>query len=212
MPQATFLAQSTFLLAYLAAWAGWLVDYQQPVYLLTPHEDLAEAVRVLRKIGIDRIGGHFAAEEANAAGLLSQSYEQLPPEDLAISVENEEVILIDVRGDSEWNESHIAKAKRCFLAYLPETLAQFDGPCTLVFHCQSGARSGIAVSLAQAAGIEKVVNMVGGINAWKQAGFKTKSCKANCGGPTQFASENEFAGQNQAIYWNATCPAPTPNA
>jgi len=34
-------------------------------------------------------------------------------------------------------------------------------------HCKSGYRSGIAASLLQRAGFEKVVNVLGGFDAWQ---------------------------------------------
>ena len=192
---------------HLAAWAGWLVNYDQPIFLLTSGSDLSEAHRVLRKIGIDQIGGYFDTEQAATADVFKQSYEELPPDQLANRIEDGTVILIDVRGDTEWSEAYIEKAQRSFLADLPDRLSEFNGPCTLAFHCRSGARSAIAVSLAQAAGIENAINMTGGIDAWMDAGLKTKSCAATSRGPRREASENELACQSQAVYWDAACPA-----
>ena len=192
---------------FLAAWAGWLVNYNEPVYFLTANEDLNEAIRVIRKIGIEQLAGWFDDQEASLAGLFSQSYASSRPQEIADRINNDDVILIDVRGDAEWHESHIEKAKRCFLADLPEKLAEYQGECTLVFHCRSGARSAIAVSLAQAAGIENVINMTGGISAWEAAGLETRTSTTSCCGPTHESSEGELACQSQAIYWNAKCPA-----
>jgi len=38
-------------------------------------------------------------------------------------------------------------------------------------HCQSGARSAIAASVLQARGVTNMMNLVGGIAAWQQAGL-----------------------------------------
>ncbi|MCC7337409.1 MAG: MBL fold metallo-hydrolase [Pirellulaceae bacterium] len=192
---------------YLAGWAGWLVDYEKPVYLLLPREELAEATRILRNIGIENIAGFFDAGKIEAAGLRTESYLEQTPQQLAASIESGGVILVDVRGESEWIESHIPQAQRCFLANLPEKLSEFDGDCTLVFQCRSGGRSAIAASLAKAAGVRYVINMSGGINAWMEAGLPIDADTSEVPGPNHSASTSEAARQSQAVFWNAKCPS-----
>jgi len=191
---------------YLAAWAGWLVDYERPIYLLTSRKELPEATRILQKIGIEKIAGYFVPGKVKAAGLRTQSYVNQKPKELAVKVENGEVTLIDVRGESEWAESHIQQAQRCFLANLPEKLKEFDGDCSLVFQCRSGGRSAIAASLAKAAGVQNVVNMSGGIVAWTKAGLPVVQGTSEVHGPDCSASTSEAACQSQAVFWNAKCP------
>jgi hydroxyacylglutathione hydrolase len=193
-------------LKYLAAWAGWLVDYDQPLYLLTGSGTLPEATRVLRKIGIENIAGYFDTNEVASAALNTQQVEEIAPTDIADRVTRGDVILIDVRGDTEWDEKHIEQAKRCFLSDLPKKLAEFNGDCTLVFQCRSGGRSAIAASLAQAAGIDKVMNMTGGIQAWIKADLPIVSQSLVLLGPGSNASTIEAAHQGQAVFWNAVCP------
>lgn len=192
---------------YLAAWAGWLVDYSQPIYLVACETDQQEAVRVLRKIGIEEIAGTFFAEELAAAGMNTQSYSVVNPLEIAEQVKNGDVQLIDVRGESEWKESHIEEAKRCFLGKLPAKLKEFEGDCTLVFQCRSGGRSAIAASLAQAAGVKNVLNLAGGITAWADSGLPVQSEASTVIGPHSDASATDAAQQNQAVYWSAKCPA-----
>jgi hydroxyacylglutathione hydrolase len=192
---------------YLAAWAGWLVDYEKPVYLLPSREELAEAVRILHKIGIEKIAGFFDAGKIEAAGLRTESYLEQPPRQLAASIESGEATLIDVRGETEWVENHIEQARRCFLADLPEKLNEFDSDDTLVFQCRGGGRSAIAASLAKAAGVQNVINMTGGINAWIEAGLPVGVGSAGVPGPNRSASTNEAACQSQAVFWNAECPS-----
>lgn len=194
-------------LEYLASWAGWLVDYNQPVYLIAPPEDRPEIVRILHKIGIESISGFFDPAALARFGLLTGSYQNESPVEVAKRISEGDGILIDVRGDTEWTEQHIAEAKRCFLAKLPENLAEFSGPCTLIFQCRSGGRSAIAASLAKAAGIEKVVNLTGGIHAWQKAGLPVSNQIHELHGPGDDASIPEGACQSQAVFWNAQCPS-----
>jgi hydroxyacylglutathione hydrolase len=194
-------------LKYLAAWAGWLVDYEKPLYLICSSDELPEAKRILNKIGIDHLAGYFNPKELESADLLTQSYEVKSPAEIAPLLETGEITLIDVRGDSEWKEEYIPGARRCFLAELPELLTQFSGSCTLVFQCRSGGRSAIAASIASAAGVHKVVNLSGGIHAWKEAGFPVTKGATNQRGPGEQASVGEGASQSQAIFWDAQCPS-----
>lgn len=202
-------AEKTFNipLKYLAAWAGWLVDYDRPLYVIAPSDDRREIVRVLQKIGIEEIAGFFDPDELERAGLLAGVYEEQAAAEVEKQMKDEQVILIDVRGDAEWKEQHIPGAKRCFLARLPERLAEFSGPCTLVFQCRTGGRSAIAASLAKAAGVRKVVNLKGGIRAWAEAGLPVENEPADRPGPVDDASIGEGAAQSQAVFWNAECPA-----
>ena len=193
-------------LKYLAAWAGWLVNYDRPVYLLTHALDLPEANRILNKIGIENIEGYFDVLEVEESGLFTQSFPEATPAEIAPQVSAGEVLLIDVRGDTEWKENHIQQAKRCFLPKLPEKLSEFTGNCKLVFQCRSGGRSVIAASLAQATGVEQVINMKGGIKAWIDAGLPVVSETDYVFGPDSNSSTVEAANQSQAIFWNGECP------
>jgi len=45
----------------------------------------------------------------------------------------------------------------------------------IVFLCRTGARSAVACSIAQAAGVKNVVNADGGIVAWKDNGYPVET-------------------------------------
>lgn len=199
-------------LKYLAAWAGWLVDYDQPVCLLTSEADRAEGIRVLHKIGIENIRGYFDAKRTAEAGLFTEKCHEIAAQEIAPLVQSGKVVLIDVRGEAEWREKNIAQAKRCFLAHLPESLSGFSGNCTLVFQCRSGGRSAIAASLALASGVKHVLNLAGGISAWEAAGLPVTYGTAELSGPGSGASTIEAANQSQAVFWNAECPVERPVA
>lgn len=168
-------------LSMLAAWAGWLVDYEQTIYLIAVDSQLPEAIRVLHKIGIDQIQGVFEKTKLLDAGLASERYVTSSPEELASRIESRDVRLIDVRSDSEWNAGHIPQAEHYFLGHLFDQLSEFDTSQTVVVQCQSAARSAIAASIMQASGFD-VINLAGGFQAWKEAGLATTSTEAvSCG-------------------------------
>lgn len=156
----------------LAGWAGWLVDYEKPVYLIIASTQVAQAVRDLRYIGVDKIAGYFepaAVDTLAAAGHLPQSYEVMTPDKLSERILNDDVTVIDVRSESEWNEGHIPGARHIMLGYLPDRAHEIVDGKPIVVHCQTGIRSAIGASILQAAGARDVIHMQGGIRDWETA-------------------------------------------
>lgn len=154
----------------LAGWAGWLVDYDEPLFLIAEPEQLPEAMRVLREIGLEHVEHAFEATALRKAGLMTQSYDVLKPSELATRIRKGELTLLDVRSGSEWTSGHIPCAEHHFLGHLPEEVAALDRSKTFVTQCQTSARSAIAASVLSAAGVD-VVDMSGGIAEWKSAGL-----------------------------------------
>jgi len=52
----------------------------------------------------------------------------------------------------------------------PAHKSEFNQDKTYVFYCASGGRSAIAAKVAMEMGLSPVVNMSGGVGAWKKAG------------------------------------------
>jgi len=165
----------------LAGWAGWLVDYSKPVHLIASTTQPEEATRVLRKIGLDDVRGYFDLAAVRDARLANQSYETAHPSELAARIESGEVNLVDVRSDEEWKSGRIALAKHSFLGGLPDNTSEIEGSKPVVTQCQSGARSAIAASILQAAGLN-VINMTGGYGSWVEAGLPVENTEppASC--------------------------------
>jgi len=175
-PEATFAkghvpGTLNISLKNLAGWAGWLVNYDQPLYLIANPKDLPEVSRVLAKIGLDNVAGYFDVSEVAAAGLMTQTYSVARPGEISSKILNGEVTMLDVRAESEWNESRVPNAKHIMLGYLSQHAHEIINGKPIVVICRSGNRSGIAASLLQAQGAKEVINLAGGIVEWKQAGL-----------------------------------------
>ncbi len=52
----------------------------------------------------------------------------------------------------------------------PAHKPEFNQDKTFVFYCASGGRSALAVKVAMEMGLSPVVNLAGGVGAWKKAG------------------------------------------
>lgn len=145
---------------------GWLVDYDRPVYILLPSVDAErEILADLRSIGIDYVPGYFSPE------VLTHRTQALPvvtARELAKRLPQNGIIIVDVRGKSEYAERHIVGARHIPLGYLPEQMETLPKTSTIVTLCASGYRSQIAASLLQAAGFENVVALNEGAECWSK--------------------------------------------
>jgi phage shock protein E len=83
--------------------------------------------------------------------------------------ELENVVLVDVRTPEEYNAGHLDKALN--INWFDEDFeAQFktiDKQETIYLYCKAGGRSQKATEKLKALGYSKVVNLVGGYDAWK---------------------------------------------
>ena len=160
-------------------WAGWLVPYSADFYVITPEGmpgAIDRAVRDLAMIGLDRIGGWFdgsVIDEWTAAGRGLASVPQVTPSDLKESLARDAVTLVDVRNLSEWVTGHIDGARHIPLGYLGDRLDEIPRTRPIVVQCAAGSRSAIGASLLQARGVDRVVNLVGGIGNWRREGLPT---------------------------------------
>lgn len=146
-------------------WAGWIVDYDQPIYLLSNPTDIEEILIALRSIGIDNVAGYADVNEMLSQSKQLDSYEQITPMEAKKLLEEDGVSIIDVRNLTEYEEGHIDGAKHIMLGTLRKRLDEVpEGK--LIMQCRSGARSAIATSILKANGYQNVVNLAGGYLAW----------------------------------------------
>lgn len=154
----------------LVQWAGFFVDYNKPLYLITDKDSLAANLQALRSIGIDNVQGYFDAASSDIVKNFADSYISSTPQELHDRIESETVRLLDVRAATEFSEGHIAGAEHRFLGNLLRELPQIEKSKPIVVQCLGGGRSAIAVSILQKAGLN-VTNMAGGYRAWRAAGL-----------------------------------------
>jgi hydroxyacylglutathione hydrolase len=80
-------------------------------------------------------------------------------------------ILLDVRTAEEYAEGHIQGAVLIPVQELGERLAEVPKDKQVYVYCHSGRRSAMASKLLAENGYTRIENVVGGITAWKDAGF-----------------------------------------
>jgi rhodanese-related sulfurtransferase len=85
----------------------------------------------------------------------------------------DDVILLDVREDYEFNNGHVPGAAWIPLGELPNRLDELPKDKTIVAVCRSGNRSGQATELLRQQGFD-AHNMQGGMLAWQAAGLEVE--------------------------------------
>ncbi|MDN3448686.1 MBL fold metallo-hydrolase [Planococcus sp. APC 3906] len=147
-------------------WAGWVVDYKKPVYILVNPEALDEVAIALHSIGIDEVLGYADANAIIAQADKLDKYDNVTIEEAKEMIDNGEANVLDVRNKTEYDEGHIENADHIMVGTLKNRLEEVDASKTVIVHCQGGARSAIATSLLKAKGIDNIVNMPGGYSKW----------------------------------------------
>lgn len=149
-------------------WAGWVVDYKKPLYLIVDPAVLDEAMIALHSIGIDEVYGYAQADNVMAQADNLASYENVSPAEAHEMVEKGEAYVLDVRNQTEFDEGHIENAQHIMVGTLKNRIDEVDTRKTVIVQCQAGARSAIAASVLKANGIDNLVNMTGGYAKWQQ--------------------------------------------
>ncbi|MCC7051946.1 MAG: MBL fold metallo-hydrolase [Gemmatimonadaceae bacterium] len=171
-------------------WFGSLLDYGSAAWLLV--QDQAQGERLLRElmmIGYDNVAGVTVVSEDTMPSTATAQVPQRSAASLAGALGRSDVLVLDVRSDSEFRGGHIPGAVNIPLGELPERLRELPADGTIVTQCASGGRSAIAASLLLMAGAAQVENLAGGIEAWRNGGFEVES------GPAPSASITDRGAQ-----------------
>jgi hydroxyacylglutathione hydrolase len=159
-----------------AAWAGTIIGLETDVILVAEDADhVAESRLRLARVGIERLAGSLdgGIEAWKRANLALEQIRQITVQDLAhlFREKKSDVQVLDVRRQAEWEEGHIEGALLHPLNQLTRTMDDLDLQQPIAVHCKGGYRSSVATSLLRRAGFRHVMNVTGGFDAWKAAGF-----------------------------------------
>jgi glyoxylase-like metal-dependent hydrolase (beta-lactamase superfamily II)/rhodanese-related sulfurtransferase len=156
-----------------ASWAGAIMGLSaRPVLVAETAEQYAEARLRLARVGIEDPRG-FLQGGINAwkqAGFSVAAVPQITVQELSRQ-RSAHLQVLDVRREPEWQAGHIEGAEWFPLDNFKISAPELDPSAPVAVHCQGGYRSMIACSLLLRAGIETVMNVSGGFEAWKQAGL-----------------------------------------
>jgi glyoxylase-like metal-dependent hydrolase (beta-lactamase superfamily II)/rhodanese-related sulfurtransferase len=150
---------------------GWLIPWGTPITLLgATQEQISDFQRSLVRIGIDRPAGQNVGDPSSWArgphDLGTVTRADFP--ELAKALDNDsELIMVDARRKTEWQEGHVAGARHVPLHDLPAHIGQVKAWSDAAKHagadptvwvsCGSGFRAMVAGSLLARAGVPVVV-------------------------------------------------------
>lgn len=156
-----------------ATWAGTVIPADSPVLLVLDHPaDLWEVCWQLLRIGYPTpagwlAGGMFAWR--TAAKPLHR-LTQWSVWDLQAHLETDsDLEVLDVRQPGEWAAGHIKNARFVTGSELPQRVQEIRKNLPIAVICGSGYRSSVAACFLQHHGYRNIVNVLGGMSAWKAA-------------------------------------------
>ena len=140
-----------------STYVGWMVEWGTPLTLLGESErQVTEAQRELARIGIDRPAACATGKPESWTTSELGSYPMATFGDLADVRHHRQVVVLDVRRASEYDESHVDGAVNIPIHEIAHRVAEVpDGE--LWVHCQTGYRASIAASFLDAAGRRPVL-------------------------------------------------------
>jgi glyoxylase-like metal-dependent hydrolase (beta-lactamase superfamily II)/rhodanese-related sulfurtransferase len=156
-----------------ASWAGAIMGLNaRPVLVADTPDQYAEARLRLARVGIEDPRGFLPGGIAawKQTGFPVVAVQQITVQELSRK-RSQNLQVLDVRREPEWHAGHIEGAEWFPLDNFKISAPELDPSVPVAVHCQGGYRSMIACSLLQRAGIENVMNVSGGFDAWRQAGL-----------------------------------------
>ncbi|MPZ66744.1 MAG: MBL fold metallo-hydrolase [Pseudonocardiaceae bacterium] len=160
-----------------ATWAGTVLPEGAEVLLVLDRpEDLPEATWQLLRIGYPPPRGWLRGGMTawRTAARPVESTPQITVHQLKDRLGRGEITLLDVRQPDEWHAGHAPGADWITGAELPDRLDEVPDDRPVAVACGSGYRSAVAASLLAQHGRPEVVNVTGGMTAWKNAGYPTE--------------------------------------
>jgi hydroxyacylglutathione hydrolase len=161
----------------LAAYAGWLMPYDAPIHLVVEDPlQVERAVRILVRMGYDNVAGYLR-------GGMSQwlreghPYEVLPTLNVHQTrelVKQGKAVILDPRPGHEWEEVRVPGAMHVFVGELQSRLSEVPSFTKVACMCSAGFRGSMAAVMLRNLGYENAFNVLGGIGAWKAAGYETE--------------------------------------
>lgn len=140
-----------------AVWVGALIeDLNTPILIVTPEGRERETIIRLARVGYENCLGYLEggiSSWKNAGEKLADIH-QIDAAEFVKRYNVEDINVIDVRKPTEYERSHLEKAKNIPLDFIQKHLSDFSNNEKYYIHCAGGYRSMIACSILKKNGIE----------------------------------------------------------
>jgi hydroxyacylglutathione hydrolase len=145
-----------------------------PVLLMGAPSDVDRAVATLSRVGVDEIVGfvQWGMVEWRSDALPVETVPQITVHDLAAWLEEgRDIVVVDVREPSEWDEGHVEGALHLPMFEAVARRAEVPDARPKAVLCAGGLRSSAVISALKRHGLGGFHNVTGGMSAWLKAGY-----------------------------------------
>ncbi|MBL7735370.1 MAG: MBL fold metallo-hydrolase [Chitinophagaceae bacterium] len=156
-----------------APWVGALIpDIKQQILLVAEPGREEEAITRLARVGYDHCIGYLEGgfEAWKNAGKEIDAIDAITPEALAEMAEKNDLPILDVRRQSEYDSEHALGAINMPLDHINDHTVDMIKDKTYYVHCEGGYRSVIFNSILKARGYDNLVDVSGGFKKLKESG------------------------------------------
>jgi hydroxyacylglutathione hydrolase len=159
----------------IPAFMGWFLNYEQPIIIIDDFNLSLDTVnRHFIRLGYDNIAGYLSGGFP-AWTKAAQMIAVIPTcsvHQLKTRLETESPWLLDVRDSKNWNAiGHIPGAHHRYIGELPDHVDEIPKNEPVVIYCDAGYKGSLGASILARHHYTNVTNLLGGMTAWKQAGY-----------------------------------------
>jgi glyoxylase-like metal-dependent hydrolase (beta-lactamase superfamily II)/rhodanese-related sulfurtransferase len=155
-----------------APWVGTLIpDVKQQILLVAEKGREKEVITRLARVGYDFCIGFLdeGFEAWNNAGKKVDTINSVTADELAATMQQNQVAILDIRKKSEFDSEHIVGVINAPLDFINDCMSLINKNSTTYIYCAGGYRSVIFISILKARGFDNLVNVIGGFKAIKDA-------------------------------------------
>ena len=148
-----------------AEWVGTLININQPLLIVAEEGKEEESILRLARVGYENVKGYLKGGYNSwmTAGKSLDMVLTIDAEEFELDMKHEkDIVVVDVRKESEYDAGHIENAENCVLQNFDTSISDLNFSDRLYVHCQAGYRSMIAASILKRKGFDKVKNIKGG--------------------------------------------------
>ncbi|MEL6713569.1 MAG: MBL fold metallo-hydrolase [Planctomycetota bacterium] len=157
-----------------ATWAGTVLSPKDRIVVIADPGTEREAAMRLGRIGLDRVEGFLDGGVA-ALGDDLVVLDEIEVGALAEELERkDDLVVLDVRAPGEREAGHIEGSLHIPLGELPKRIRDVPTEKRVAVVCKSGYRSTVSSSLLALHGHARLVNVVGGMDAWAVAALPVR--------------------------------------
>jgi hydroxyacylglutathione hydrolase len=159
----------------LPSFIGWFLDFRKPVVIIDDFNvDLEPVLSHFIRQGYDAVAGILTGgfplwtKAAQDIGTISTCSVQQLKERL----EKEHPFILDVRDiKNRLAVGHIHGDHHIYVGEVPQHLDEIPGNERIVVYCDAGFKGSLAASILAINQYHDVTNVLGGMTAWKKAGY-----------------------------------------